>query len=141
VLRDYAATLEAGRSPWAPELPRLRALIARFEAELGPTEIVFGHNDLLPSNLIDDGERLWLIDWDYAGFSPPLFDLANLATNSSLEPDEERALLSLYYGAAPGPLLMRMFAAMRLRLPHARDLMEHGRRDPFEALTHFELLG
>jgi thiamine kinase-like enzyme len=113
VLRDYAATLTAGQSRWAPELPRLRALVARFEAELGPTEIVFGHNDLLPSNLIDDGGRLWLIDWDYAGFSAPLFDLANLATNSRFEPDEERALLSLYYGAAPDPLLMRTFAAMR----------------------------
>jgi thiamine kinase-like enzyme len=113
VLRDYAATIEEGRSPWAPELPRLRGLIACFEAELGPTEIVFGHNDLLPSNLIDDGERLWLIDWDYAGFSTPLFDLANLATNSRLDPDEERALLSLYFGGEPGQAQLRAFAAMR----------------------------
>ena len=71
--------------------------IERFERELGPTEIVFGHNDLLPSNLIDDGERLWLIDWDYAGFSTPLFDLANLATNSEPRPgrraDAPEALL------------------------------------------------
>jgi thiamine kinase-like enzyme len=113
VLRDYAATLEAGSSPWVGELPRLRALIERFEAELGPTEIVFGHNDLLPSNLIDDGARLWLIDWDYGGFSTPLFDLANLATNSSLGPEEEGALLSLYYGAEPGDPLRRSFEAMR----------------------------
>jgi thiamine kinase-like enzyme len=113
VLRDYAATLEAGSSPWVGELPRLRALIARFEAELGPTEIVFGHNDLLPSNLIDDGARLWLIDWDYAGFSTPLFDLANLATNGSFGAEQEKALLSLYFGTEPGPALLRSFEAMR----------------------------
>jgi thiamine kinase-like enzyme len=113
VLRDYAATLEEGRSRWAPELPRFRTLIERFEAELGPTEIVFGHNDLLPSNLIDDGERLWLIDWDYAGFSTPLFDLANLATNGGFEPEQEDALLRLYFGAAPDPRLKAAFSAMR----------------------------
>jgi len=113
VLRDYAATLEEGGSRWAPELPRFRALIERFEGALAPTEIVFGHNDLLPSNLIDDGERLWLIDWDYAGFSTPLFDLANLATNSELAPDDERTLLRLYFGAEPEAGLARRFAGMR----------------------------
>jgi thiamine kinase-like enzyme len=113
VLRDYAATLEAGRSRWASELPRLRGLVERFEAALGPTEIVFGHNDLLPSNFIDDGSRLWLIDWDYAGFSPPLFDLANLATNSSLDPGQEHLLLTLYYGRTPDPPLTAAFSAMR----------------------------
>jgi thiamine kinase-like enzyme len=113
VLRDYAATLEEGGSRWMPELPRLRALIARFEAALGPTEIVFGHNDLLPSNVIDDGERLWLIDWDYAGFSTALFDLANLATNSSLDSAQEHALLSLYYRREPELALLSAFAAMR----------------------------
>jgi thiamine kinase-like enzyme len=113
VLRDYAATLEAGRGRWIDELPRLRAVIERLEAALGPTEVVFGHNDLLPSNLIDDGRRLWLIDWDYAGFSTPLFDLANLATNSGFDPAGERLLLTTYYGVEPARPLMAAFAAMR----------------------------
>jgi thiamine kinase-like enzyme len=113
VLRDYAATLRQGRSRWLAEVPRLIATAERVERELGPTEVVFGHNDLLPSNLIDDGARLWLIDWDYAGFSTPVFDLANLATNAELEPDEERILLRLYFGAEPDPGLLRRFAGMR----------------------------
>ena len=113
VLRDYAATLAEGRSRWLPEVPRLLATAERVERELGPIEVVFGHNDLLPSNLIDDGERLWLIDWDYAGFSTPLFDLANLATNSELAPDDERTLLRLYFGAEPDAGLARRFAGMR----------------------------
>jgi thiamine kinase-like enzyme len=113
VLRDYAATLEAGRSRWLAELPRLLAVAARAERLLGPIDVVFGHNDLLPSNLIDDGERLWLIDWDYAGFSTPLFDLANLATNAGLDSDGERRLLTLYFGAEPDAALARVFAGMR----------------------------
>jgi thiamine kinase-like enzyme len=113
VLRDYAVTLKKGQSRWLPELPRLLGVAARVEQALGPIELVFGHNDLLPSNVIDDGARLWLIDWDYAGFSTPLFDLANLATNAGLEPGEERLVLRLYFGAEPGSELMQLFAGMR----------------------------
>jgi thiamine kinase-like enzyme len=113
VLNDYAATLAAGRSRWGPEVPRLIATAGRVERVLGPIEVVFGHNDLLPSNFIDDGARLWLIDWEYAGFSTALFDLANLATNSNLEPSQERVVLSLYYGAEPTEQLGRVFAGMR----------------------------
>ena len=113
VLRDYAKTLEEGRSRWLPTLPRLLATAGRVEAMLGPIEVVFGHNDLLPSNFIDDGERLWLIDWDYAGFSTPLFDLANLSTNAGLAPEDEHGLLALYFGAEPSDRLRRTFAGMR----------------------------
>jgi thiamine kinase-like enzyme len=64
-----------------------------------PVTIVFGHDDLLAANLIDDGQRLWLIDWDYAGFNSPPFDLANLASNYEFTPELESRLLSGYFGA------------------------------------------
>ena len=69
---------------------------------MGPVDIVFGHNDLLPANFIDDGERLWLIDFDYAGFNSPLFDLGGLASNNGL--DEAQGALaarSLFRENAP----------------------------------------
>ncbi len=113
VLRDYAHTLEAGASRMAPELPRLMAVAERLEAAVGPVEIVFGHNDLLAANFIDDGDRLWLIDWDYAGFNSPLFDLANLASNNELTPDQEAALLQAYFGRPAGDRLRRSYAAMK----------------------------
>ncbi len=113
VLRDYAHTLEAGASRMAPELPRLMAVAERLEAAVGPVEIVFGHNDLLAANFIDDGDRLWLIDWDYAGFNSPLFDLANLASNNELTPDQEAALLQAYFGRPAGDRLRRGYAAMK----------------------------
>jgi thiamine kinase-like enzyme len=83
VLRDYGHVLREGGSAHLPDLPRLAAAAERLEAAVGPVEIVFGHNDLLPANLIDDGDRLWLVDWEYAGFNSPLFDLGGLASNAA----------------------------------------------------------
>ena len=74
---------------------------------------MFGHNDLLAANFIDDGERIWLIDFDYAGFNSPLFDLANLASNSELDDAQEQELLHRYFDAAPGAALQRSFQAMK----------------------------
>ena len=50
-----------------------------LEIATGPVELVVGHNDLLAANILDDGDQLWLIDWEYGGFNTPLFDLAGLA--------------------------------------------------------------
>ena len=62
---------------------------------------MFGHNDLLAANLIDDGERLWLVDWEYGGFNSPLFDLGGLASNNELPPELEEWLLEPYFDAPP----------------------------------------
>lgn len=113
VLRDYAATLRAGGSPHAGELDALLRIAERLEAAIGPVEIVLGHNDLLPANLLDDGERLWLIDWEYAGLNSPLFDLAGLATNCGLSARQEAWLLEHYFEAPLTDALARRFAAMK----------------------------
>jgi thiamine kinase-like enzyme len=73
---------------------------------------VFGHNDLLAANFIDDGKRLWLVDWEYAGFNSPLFDLGGLASNSELAPDQAEQALSLYFGKPVDDQLRRRAAAM-----------------------------
>jgi thiamine kinase-like enzyme len=79
------------------EVPRYLDINGELEAALGPTTMVFGHNDLLPANFMDDGERLWLIDWDYAGLNTPFFDLANLASNNQFSAAEEDGLLEAYF--------------------------------------------
>ncbi len=74
---------------------------------------MFGHNDLLAANFIDDGQRLWLLDWEYAGFNSPLFDLGGLASNSELSPAQEGQILSLYFDAPVDDELRRRAAAMK----------------------------
>lgn len=112
VVRDYAHTLEETDSHHRPELPRFAAVAAELEAAVGPVRIVFGHNDLLPGNILDDGARLWLVDWEYAGFNSALFDLGGLASNAGMDEAGRAALLERYFGARPDAGLARAYAAM-----------------------------
>jgi thiamine kinase-like enzyme len=113
VFRDYAQTLADCGSRMVPELPRLLDIGAALEAMVGPIDVVFGHNDLLAGNFIDDGDRLWLIDWDYAGFGSPLFDLGNLCSNSDVAQSDERWLLGAYFERPLTPETWRRYQAMK----------------------------
>jgi thiamine kinase-like enzyme len=113
VLRDYARTLTEGRSRMVPELPRLMAIADRLEEAVGPIHLVFGHNDLLAANLLDDGNSLWLIDWEYAGYNSGLFDIGGLASNNELSPEQEKAVLEAYFEATLTDELRRSYAAMK----------------------------
>ena len=113
IVRDYAASLREGQSRWIPELPRLLRAAAALEAAIGAIDIVYGHNDLLPANFIDDGTRLWLIDWDYAGFNSPLFDLGNLCSNNEVAPEDEDWLLEAYFERPLDDGLRRRYQTMK----------------------------
>ena len=93
-----------------PAWARMSEALARA---VGPIDVVFGHNDLLAGNLIDDGHRLWLIDWEYAGFNSPLFDLANLAINNDFDTPQSQDLLERYFGQAADAQRWRAFQSMR----------------------------
>jgi thiamine kinase-like enzyme len=113
VLRDYAATLRDGQSPYATRLADLLPRIDTLQHRVGAIDLVFGHNDLLAANFIDDGARLWLIDWDYAGFAAVLFDLGGLASNNGFAPDHEEALLARYFERAVDDDLRQRYQAMK----------------------------
>jgi thiamine kinase-like enzyme len=113
LIRDYIHVLRTGNSRHTGKLPGFVKIAEHLERIVGPIDLVFGHNDLLAANIIDDGARLWLIDFDYAGFNSPLFDLANLASNNQLSEDQERWLLEAYFGRAPSDGLWRAYGAMK----------------------------
>lgn len=118
VLRDYAGTLRDGASPHLPRLEGLMEQAAMLESAVGRIEMVFGHNDLLPANFLHDGARMWLVDWDYAGWGSPLFDLGGLAANNGLTEVQETAMLARYFGRVDRDLMIRyraMKAAAALR--------------------------
>jgi thiamine kinase-like enzyme len=56
------------------------------------------HNDLLAANFIDDGDRIWLIDYEYSGNNDACFELGNIAAESHLPEDALAALVTAYYG-------------------------------------------
>lgn len=114
ILHDYAATLAERGSPHAPLLPGLMDQAAELERRIGPQPLVLGHNDLLPANILRDaGGRLWLIDWEYAGFATPLFDLGGLASNAGMDRAGETALLAAYHDAPPDAGLLARYNAMK----------------------------
>ena len=76
------------RKPHGARPALLLALAEELEQAQVALPIVFGHNDLLPANFLDDGNRLWLIDFEYAGFSTAMFDLAGAASNAGMSADE-----------------------------------------------------
>lgn len=113
VIRDYGRTLQRDGSAFAVEVPGWLDDARRLEAIFGPVDLVLAHNDLLPANLIDDGHRLWLVDWEYAGFNDPLFDLGGLAANCDLDTDAEHELLAVHDGRAPDARRWRRYRAMK----------------------------
>ncbi|PSJ60431.1 phosphotransferase family protein [Pseudaminobacter soli (ex Li et al. 2025)] len=113
VIRDYARTLDAGGSRMASALPGYLALADELERAQVALPVVFGHNDLLPANFLDDGEKLWLIDFEYAGFSTAMFDLAGVASNAGMTQAEAEELLATYLGREPDLATRRAHAAMQ----------------------------
>jgi thiamine kinase-like enzyme len=111
IIRDYLRVLEAKGSK--ADLATLRKQAEILEATGSAYGQVYAHNDLLSANILNDGERLWLIDWDYAGFNSPLFDLGGLASNNQLSSEHEAWLLEHYFERPVSAQLQRDYLAMK----------------------------
>jgi thiamine kinase-like enzyme len=93
VARARGFRIPAGYDDLAPQFAAAeKALAAR------PEKTVPCNNDLLPANLIDDGERIWLIDYELSGNNDPCFELGNIAAESHLSRDGLADLVRSYYG-------------------------------------------
>ena len=68
---------------------------------------------LLPANFLEADSRLWLIDFEYAGYSTAMFDLAGLSSNAGFNNDQSLELLRAYFGTDPGGDLIRSLEAMQ----------------------------
>ena len=95
-------------------------ILYQIEQERGaPARLRHCHNDLLSGNLVDDKQKVWIIDWEYGGAGDLFFDLGNLAANNVFGEEHERKLLQLYFGKVRNADLKRLHL-MRL----ASDLRE-----------------
>ncbi len=112
-IRDYEKNLTERGTGYAGLLPEYMEINAALEAAAKPFDIAFCHNDWLAANILDDGKRLWLIDWDYGGFNSPLFDLGGLASNNSFDEATETFLLETYFKTPVNAGLLRRYHAMK----------------------------
>ncbi|WP_293372429.1 phosphotransferase [Phenylobacterium sp.] len=90
---------------------RYTALRAGYRT--APGDWVSSHNDLNPGNVLCDGARLWLIDWESAFLADRYVDLAGVANWFARDAEAEEALLATYFGAPPGPQERARFELMR----------------------------
>ena len=108
VVEAYAATAATHGITIPSAYESARETAARVERARGPVPERPCHNDLLTANFIDDGHRIRIVDWEYAGMGDPFFDLGNFSINHELEPDQDEALLAAYAGEVRSAELARI---------------------------------
>jgi thiamine kinase-like enzyme len=105
VQRRYLAIVQEFEFRLPEDYLSFEPLVRRIEGVLRASgqEPVPCHNDLLAANIMDDGERLWFIDYEYAGNNDVCFELGNIWSEAALEPDRLDHLVAAYFGA-PSPV-------------------------------------
>ena len=98
VVEDYRTTAFSHGAEVPPSYAWARQVARRVERARGAFAERPCHNDLLNANFIDDGRRLRIVDWEYAGMGDVFFDLANFSINHELDRDGREALLEAYFG-------------------------------------------
>jgi thiamine kinase-like enzyme len=99
--------IPAGYREHLGDLPRIEAALAAR-----PLPTVPCHNDLLAENYLDDGSRLWLVDWEYSGNNDPTFELGNTCQELGYDDAQAVELCAAYFGEASPALLARMHLQM-----------------------------
>ena len=113
VIKYYSNYLLNNNSSYISLIPSLLKKAEKLEKLSSPREIVFGHNDLLAANFLDDGSKIWVVDWEYGGFNDPLFDIGGLSSNNDLDENLENEVLEMYFKEKPSKDLIIKYNAMK----------------------------
>lgn len=108
-VRQQAVSIPPDYSNYLPVVGQVELALRRNALPTVPC-----HNDLLAENFIDDGQRLWLIDFEYSGNNDPCFELGNTCQELQYSPDQYEELCAAYFGeVSPSRLArMRLYALM-----------------------------
>jgi thiamine kinase-like enzyme len=116
IVEAYRALALARSVPMPAEYGVAQAIGRRIELAFlsNPVEMRPCHNDLLNGNFIDDGNRIRIVDWEYAGMGDPFFDLGNFSANHGLTADEDALLLAGYDGGSAARERLARLTLMRV---------------------------
>ena len=103
VVDERSIAIPDGYRDRLDRLPRIEAALAAH-----PLPSVPCHNDLLADNYLDDGARLWIVDYEYSGNNDPAFELGNTCQELGWDEARIRELCAAYFGEATDALLARM---------------------------------
>src|SRR5262249_36841965 len=111
---EYAVTARARGVEPPSSYGRAHETAVRIEELRAGAAFCPCHDDLFVANFVHDGERPWIVDWEYAGTGDPYFDLANFAVNNGVDKTNEAELLDAYGGGDRDALaLMRFMSDFR----------------------------
>jgi thiamine kinase-like enzyme len=94
IVRDRGFRLPADYLDFAPTMGRIEDVL-----RASGSGTVACHNDLLAANILDDGSRIWFVDFEYAGNNDACFELGNIWSEAGLPDDRLEHLVSAYFGA------------------------------------------
>ena len=100
---ERAIAIPASYREHLDRIPRIEAVLARHPAPSVPC-----HNDLLADNYLDDGSRLWIVDYEYSGMNDAAFELGNTAQELGFDDAQVAELCAAYFGTATDARLARM---------------------------------
>jgi thiamine kinase-like enzyme len=98
VLSTKDVALPAGYHDVVKEAESIRSALATHPAPLAPC-----HCDPLCENFLDAGERMWIVDWEYAGMSDPMWDLGDLSVEGKFGEAQEEEMMRAYFGGEAKP--------------------------------------
>jgi thiamine kinase-like enzyme len=98
VLSTKDVALPAGYHDVVKEAESIRSALAAHPAPLAPC-----HCDPLCENFLDAGERMWIVDWEYAGMNDPMWDLGDLSVEGKFGEAQEEEMMRGYFGGEAKP--------------------------------------
>ncbi len=128
VLDKLGATLPEGYHDVVGEAEEVRRTLERRPTQLAPC-----HCDPLCENFLDDGERMWLVDWEYSGMNDPIWDLGDVSVEAEFGPSEDLEMMRAYCGSEPPPATygrMVVYKAMCDLLWTLWGLIQHAHQNP-----------
>ncbi len=102
-IKDRELVLPVGYANYKEQIWEMGEALAPYREQLVPC-----HNDLLPENVMDDGNRVFLLDFDYSGNNDPCFDLGSISVEAGYDDTQIRELTRAYYGLVSEKIIARI---------------------------------
>jgi thiamine kinase-like enzyme len=137
VLATKDVDLPEGYHAVVREAQAIRAALAAKPAALVPC-----HCDPLCENFIDDGTRMWVVDWEYSGMNDPMWDLGDLSVEGAFDEAQDMEMLRAYFGGAPTAAdhgRMMIYKAMCDLLWTLWGLIQHANNNPADDFAAYAL--